>query len=685
MKRLMLLVLVLASHCVLAENYYGADELALNVTVSNTLKIVPTSDDYSLKKATVFLSYFPKEDFRQTVDSVITDPDVEELGDDYIFEWKKPVTDELRFSVSSSLTTKNSLLKVYDKVDFPIKFLSPDLKEYTEPTPTIDYNDVRIRNLASQLASGEDDLYVVVTNLGEWVNKNINYDLNTQTADVSQKASWVIQNREGVCDELTNLFIGMCRSLGIPARFISGISYSNTDLFSDKWSPHGWAEVYFPGYGWVPFDVTYGELGFIDPTHIKLKDSLDANKSSTKYEWEGYSVDLKTEKLSIKTDVVSASGEWKPLIDLNSYILKPNTGFGSYDAVIVEVKNPHEYYVPTEMFLSKSEGIQLFDDYSRFLLLKPYETKKEYWIIKLDEGLRKNYIYNFTIKAYTVRNASDTVNIISSGDYKTYSLQEIRDQIDQSKEEETKRYSRNIDMECSSGDVYYAGESVRISCTLANTGNVALTGLSVCIKDDCRVMDLYINEKKDLEFDMAFNVPGPQDVGVIARNVNVTKTANVQFLIWDRPQVLIEDLKYPDTSKLSDNFSIGFRLSPKTASIPKDVKVRLSGRSFDKEWSIDRLDQDRKYVLNVEKDTLTEEENHFNLAVSYSDDLGRLYSESVEFAISLKDITLQDRAIMIMNQIGRDIQNDVLVVSLSVFFAAIVVGLIFRTKRRRDR
>ncbi len=684
MKRLLLLVLLLSSPMVMAVDYYSANELALNVTVSNSLRVVPTGKDYSLKKATVFLSYFPKEDYRQEVNSITTRPEAEELGDDYIFVWKNPIEDEISFSLKSSLTTKNSLIKVYDQVDFPISYLSPDLRVYTEATPTIDYNDVRIRNLASQLASGEDDLYVVVTKLGTWVNKNINYNLNTQTADVSQKASWVIENKEGVCDELTNLFIGLCRSLGIPARFVSGMSYSNTDLFVDRWSPHGWAEVYFPNYGWVPFDVTYGELGFIDPTHIKLKDSLDANKSSTKYEWEGYNVDLKTEKITIKTNVVSAEGRWTPLLGVDEYALRPNAGFGSYDAVVVEIKNPHEYYVPTELFLSKSEGIQTFDDYSRFVLMKPYETKKEYWIVKLDSQLRKNYIYNFTIKAYSIRNASDTTNIVSSGEFKVYSLQDIRDQIDQSKEEETKTYSRNLDIQCSSGDIFYAGEIVRINCTLSNRGNVPLKGLSVCLEDDCRDLDLYISEKKAVEFDMAFNAPGPQDLVIVARNINVTKTADVQFVVWDRPRVMIEDLRYPESTRLADNFTIGFRLSPKTASIPEDVKVRLSGMSFEKEWTIDRLDRDSKYVLNVGGDSLAEEDNRFTLSVSYSDDLGRQYSENVDFTIGLMDVTLRDKATMFLNSLGRDAKNDVIVLSLSIFFAAIVVGLIFRTRKRRD-
>ena len=84
----------------------------------------------------------------------------------------------------------------------------------------------------------------------------------------------------------------MARSLGIPARFSSGISYSTSDLFPEPWQPHGWAEVYFPGVGWVSFDITFGEYGYIDVTHIKLRDGFDPTEPATKFEWLAEDVKL---------------------------------------------------------------------------------------------------------------------------------------------------------------------------------------------------------------------------------------------------------------------------------------------------------------------------------------------------------------------------------------------------------
>ena len=61
----------------------------------------------------------------------------------------------------------------------------------------------------------------------------------------------------------------MLRAVGVPAKFVSGVAYTDSPLFTERWGGHGWAEVYFPEIGWVAFDPTFGEFGWIDVGHIK--------------------------------------------------------------------------------------------------------------------------------------------------------------------------------------------------------------------------------------------------------------------------------------------------------------------------------------------------------------------------------------------------------------------------------
>jgi transglutaminase-like putative cysteine protease len=264
------------------DSIFYADSLDLGVEISSKINIVETSSSSSIDYIKANLTFFPEETWRQEIKSIETAPQAE-INDAYIlYSWSSPEENQLELSVTSDIRTYNKFKQVKSKVRFPIENIEKENIIYTKPSEKIDIND-EIIQLAASLAEGEDDLYIVEVNLAEWVNKNIKYDLNTLTAEASQKSSWVLENKEGVCDEITNLFISMNRALGIPARFVSGISYSNSPLFENSWGPHGWAEVYFPDYGWIPFDVTYSEYGYIDAGHIQCDEGVDSEKSTINY------------------------------------------------------------------------------------------------------------------------------------------------------------------------------------------------------------------------------------------------------------------------------------------------------------------------------------------------------------------------------------------------------------------
>jgi transglutaminase-like putative cysteine protease len=65
-----------------------------------------------------------------------------------------------------------------------------------------------------------------------------------------------IEQRQGACRDLAVLWIDICRSVGLAARFVSG--YQEGDVDQDKRFLHAWGEVYLPGAGWRGFDPTNG-------------------------------------------------------------------------------------------------------------------------------------------------------------------------------------------------------------------------------------------------------------------------------------------------------------------------------------------------------------------------------------------------------------------------------------------
>jgi transglutaminase-like putative cysteine protease len=62
--------------------------------------------------------------------------------------------------------------------------------------------------------------------------------------------------KRGNCTDFHALIIGMCRSVGIPARFAIGLPVPTTRGEGEILGYHCWAELYVQGLGWVPVDAS---------------------------------------------------------------------------------------------------------------------------------------------------------------------------------------------------------------------------------------------------------------------------------------------------------------------------------------------------------------------------------------------------------------------------------------------
>jgi transglutaminase-like putative cysteine protease len=99
-----------------------------------------------------------------------------------------------------------------------------------------------------------------VTELTHRINREFRFDKTATT--VGTPVLEVLQHRHGVCQDFAHLQIGCLRSLGLPARYVSG--YLNTEpppgcgriVGGD--ASHAWISVFFPDFGWIDFDPTNG-------------------------------------------------------------------------------------------------------------------------------------------------------------------------------------------------------------------------------------------------------------------------------------------------------------------------------------------------------------------------------------------------------------------------------------------
>lgn len=108
---------------------------------------------------------------------------------------------------------------------------------------------------AIDLRNDSDDLLLTVQNISDYVYDHSRYQAGVTTVDTTSGDFFT--GRTGVCQDFTHLALAFCRSLGIPARYVSGYLYdSQREELRGSHASHAWFEAYIPGYGWAGFDPT---------------------------------------------------------------------------------------------------------------------------------------------------------------------------------------------------------------------------------------------------------------------------------------------------------------------------------------------------------------------------------------------------------------------------------------------
>lgn len=81
---------------------------------------------------------------------------------------------------------------------------------------------------------------------------------------ISTPLAVVMRERKGVCQDFAHLAIACIRSVGLPARYVSGyietLSPPGVEKLTGVDASHAWFSVYIPNVGWMDFDPTNNML-----------------------------------------------------------------------------------------------------------------------------------------------------------------------------------------------------------------------------------------------------------------------------------------------------------------------------------------------------------------------------------------------------------------------------------------
>ena len=122
------------------------------------------------------------------------------------------------------------------------------------------------RESQDALAEGRSDVWSDVRRMGGHIYRRFAYRPNSTGA--STRATDVLKLRMGVCQDFAHVHLGMCRSMGIPARYVSGYFFNTTRRPREIEASHAWIEAWVPGYGWAAYDPTHDRVP--DERYVKV-------------------------------------------------------------------------------------------------------------------------------------------------------------------------------------------------------------------------------------------------------------------------------------------------------------------------------------------------------------------------------------------------------------------------------
>lgn len=135
----------------------------------------------------------------------------------------------------------------------------------------------RVLSLARRITAGMDNPYDKATAIQSFL-RTYPYSEVVPPPPVGRDAIdyFLFEARLGYCDYYASAMVIMLRSLGVPARLVSGYSPGEYDPTQQAYlvrdaNAHSWPEVYFPRHGWVEFEPTASRPGPIRPAETSVE------------------------------------------------------------------------------------------------------------------------------------------------------------------------------------------------------------------------------------------------------------------------------------------------------------------------------------------------------------------------------------------------------------------------------
>ena len=126
--------------------------------------------------------------------------------------------------------------------------------------------DARLYGLTMEITSEAQNAYDCATAIADYLRGSMRYRLDAEYPPRGRDfvSYFVLDYKQGYCSYFASAMAVMGRIAGLPTRYVEGYYArpgEDGTVTLTGMDAHAWAEIYFEGVGWVPFDATAGSAG----------------------------------------------------------------------------------------------------------------------------------------------------------------------------------------------------------------------------------------------------------------------------------------------------------------------------------------------------------------------------------------------------------------------------------------
>lgn len=216
-----------------------------------------------------------QEDFR----IVRSEPATREVAPEDVMQrtvyFEKPAAEKVptEFSVTYELTVLGQYTEINPDEVVPAAATAELAPFVAERPPHIVFNK-SLRLFSEQIVGSEKNPWRIAQKLFAAVDE-IPWAGAREYSTITNISDYALRAGHADCGQQTLLLITLLRMNGIPARWQSGMVFSDGE-YGKYWNLHDWGLFYLEPYGWLPMDVTFGRFEGADELEWFYLGGLDA-------------------------------------------------------------------------------------------------------------------------------------------------------------------------------------------------------------------------------------------------------------------------------------------------------------------------------------------------------------------------------------------------------------------------